>query len=148
MYARAKFTVEKHEKTLLVPTVAVADVSGKLGVFIPNGETANFHPVTTGIQHQDFTEIVTGLQEGQRIISTGASSLREGDRIALAGARAGGRGGRGGRRGGGAADANGAEGGQAPAGAAAAPNATQGNEPGIRFQGQRNGGAGRGARGQ
>ena len=49
---------------------------------------------------------------------------------------------------GGAADANGAEGGQAPAGAAAAPNATQGNEPGIRFQGQRNGGAGRRARGQ
>jgi len=145
MYARAKFTVEKHEKTLLVPTVAVADVSGKLGVFLPNGETANFHPVSIGIQHQDFTEIVAGLDEGQRIISTGASSLREGDRIALAGARGGGRG----RRGGGAAaDANGAEGGQAPAGAAA-PKATRGNEPGIKFQGPAGEGRrGRGGRGQ
>jgi RND family efflux transporter MFP subunit len=141
MYARAKFTVEKHEKTLLVPTVSVVDVSGKIGVFIPNGETANFHPVTPGIQHQDFTEVVAGLQEGQHIISTGAAALREGDRITLPGARAAGRGGRG-RRGGGAADASGSEGGQAPAGAAAAPNATQGNEPGIKFQGQREGGAG------
>jgi RND family efflux transporter MFP subunit len=138
MYARAKFTVEKHENTLLVPTVAVADVSGKIGVFIPTGETANFHPVTTGIQHQDFTEVVAGLQEGQKIISTGAAALREGDRIALAGAR-GGRG----RRGGGAADANGAEGGQAPKpGSPVVPNATRGNEPGIKFQGQRQGGTG------
>jgi RND family efflux transporter MFP subunit len=142
MYARAKFTVEKHENTLLVPTIAVVDVSGKIGVFIANGETATFHGVTTGIQHQDVTEVVGGLEEGQRIISTGAAALREGDRIALAGAR-GGRGGRG-RRGGGAADASGAEGGQVPSGATTppAPSASQGNEPGIKFQGQREGGAG------
>jgi RND family efflux transporter MFP subunit len=142
MYARAKFTVEKHENTLLVPTISVVDVSGKIGVFVPNGETATFHPVTTGIEHQDVTEVVAGLQEGQRIISTGAAALREGDRIALPGGR-GGRGGRG-RRGGGAAETNGAEGGQVPNGttAAPAPNASQGNEPGIKFQGQREGGAG------
>lgn len=121
MYARAKFTVEKHEKTLVVPTLAVVDVSGKIGVFIAGGanaETASFHQVATGIQHQDFTEVLTGLQEGQKIISTGAAALREGDRIVLAGAR----GGRAGRRGGGAADA----------GASAAPsNTSQGNQPNI-----------------
>lgn len=123
MYARAKFAVETHEKTLLVPTLSVVDVSGNIGVFLANGETANFHQVTTGIEHQDFTEILTGLQEGQKVISTGAAALREGDRIALGGAR-GGRGRRGGGAGApGAANAGGA------AGTAAPPNASQGNQP-------------------
>jgi RND family efflux transporter MFP subunit len=136
MYARAKFTVEKREKTLVVPTLAVVDVSGKIGVFVAGGansETATFHQVTTGIEHQDFTEVVTGLQEGQKIISTGAAALREGDRIVLAGARGGSRGGRGGRRGGGAADAGtgAAQSGQAPGAASAPPNANQGNQPNI-----------------
>ena len=132
MYARAKFTVEKHEKTLVVPTLAVVDVSGKIGVFIAGGanaETASFHQVATGIEHQDFTEIVTGLQEGQKIISTGAAALREGDRIVLAGAR----GGRGGRRGGGAADAGAgaAPSSQAPGAANAPSNANRANQPNM-----------------
>jgi RND family efflux transporter MFP subunit len=137
MYARATFTVEKHEKALIVPTISVVDVSGKIGVFIADGETARFHQVTTGIEHQDFTEVVEGLQEGQKVISTGAAALREGDRIALPGANArGGRGGRGGRRGGGGgSNAAGAPAGSAPAAdageAGAAPNASQGNVPNI-----------------
>ena len=144
MYARAKFTVEKHEKTLVVPTLAVVDVSGKIGVFIAGGanaETASFHQVTTGIEHQDFTEVVTGLQEGQKIISTGAAALREGDRIVLAGAR----GGRGGRRSGGAADAGAgaAPGSQAPGAGSAPANANQGNQPNITPP-QRGGGGRRG----
>jgi RND family efflux transporter MFP subunit len=114
MYARVKFTVERHEAALVVPTLAVVDVSGKLGVFLPSGEsndTATFHPITVGIEHQDFTEITSGLNQGDRVISTGAAALREGDRITLNGqngstqAGRGARGGRG-RRGGGVANAD------------------------------------------
>jgi len=106
MYARARFTVEKHDSTLVVPTLAVVDLQGKLGVWLPADEGDNpvFNPVTVGIEQQDFTELLTGVKEGQRIITTGAASLRPGDRIVLAGQRGGRAGGaaRGGRRGGGA----------------------------------------------
>ena len=70
------------------------------------GDNAVFQPVTIGIEQQEFTEIASGLKEGQQIISTGAAALRPGDRIVLAGQRGGGSGGRaagggrGGRRGG------------------------------------------------
>jgi RND family efflux transporter MFP subunit len=135
MYARATFTVEKHDHALVVPTMAVVDVSGKIGVFLPDGETARFHQVTVGIEHQDVTEVTEGVEEGQKVISTGAAALREGDRIALAGQRGGGaargagtgRGGRG-RRGGGAGTAGG------DAGATSPVDATQG-------QGGRRGGS-------
>jgi RND family efflux transporter MFP subunit len=101
MYARVRFTIERHENTLVVPTLSVVDLVGKIGVWLPDNDNVKFHPVTIGIEKQDFTEVVSGLDEGQRIISTGAAALRQGDRIALAGARTGGAGGRG-RRGGGA----------------------------------------------
>ena len=50
--------------------------------------------MTIGIEQQEFTEITTGVNEGQQIISTGAAALRPGDRIVMAGQRGGG----GGRR--------------------------------------------------
>ena len=112
MYARARFTVEQHDNTLVVPTLAVVDLQGKIGVWVPADEGDNpvFNPVTTGIEQQDFTEITNGVKDGQRIITTGAAALRPGDRIVLAGQRGGGNraggGTRGGRRGGGAPAVN------------------------------------------
>jgi RND family efflux transporter MFP subunit len=116
MYARARFTVEQHKNTLVVPTPAIVDVQGKLGVWVAEGETPVFNPVVVGIEEQDFTEAVSGLKEGQRVISAGAAALRTGDKIAMAGARGGGRGARGSAP---------AAGGQAPA-----TNASQAQQPG------------------
>ena len=78
MYARARFTVEKHDNTLVVPTNAVVDLQGKIGVLLPadEGDTPVFTPVTIGIEQQDFTEVTSGVNEGQRIITTGAAALR------------------------------------------------------------------------
>jgi len=91
MYARARFTVEQHDNALVVPTPAIVDLQGKLGVWLPEGEGTVFNPVTIGIEGEEFTEVATGLKEGQRIISTGAAALRPGDKIAMAGQRGGGR---------------------------------------------------------
>jgi HlyD family secretion protein len=105
MYARVRFTVEKHENALVVPTLSVVDLQGKLGVWVPGeGDQPSFQPVTIGIEQQEFTELTSGVTEGQKIISTGAAALRDGDRIVLPGQGAGGAGGRAagrGRRGGG-----------------------------------------------
>jgi HlyD family secretion protein len=124
MYARVRFTVEKHENALVVPTMAVVDIQGKLGVWVPGeGDQPSFQPVTIGIEQQEFTELTSGVTEGQKVISTGAAALREGDRIVLPGQRAGGAGGRaaGGNRGGGRR--GGAQGGQTGV------NANRGQQP-------------------
>jgi HlyD family secretion protein len=121
MYARVVFTVEKHDNALVVPTAAVVDLQGKMGVWVPGeGDQPSFQPVTIGIEGQEFTELTTGVTEGQKIISTGAAGLRAGDRIVLAGQRAGGGGRAGGRRGGGAA--------------ADGVNANRGQQPGNQGQ--------------
>jgi RND family efflux transporter MFP subunit len=46
--------------------------------------TAKFLPVQTGIRDGEHIEIVAGLQDGARVITTGAGALKDGDRIVAA----------------------------------------------------------------
>ena len=114
MYARVTFTVEEKQNTLVVPANAIVDLNGKKGVFLPDeGDVAKFRPITIGMVDARHVEVSEGLAEGVRVVTTGATALREGDRIVLlgqerpnggqgapVGASGGGGAGRGARRGG------------------------------------------------
>jgi RND family efflux transporter MFP subunit len=109
MYARVQLTVDSRANALTVPRNAVIDLDGRTGVFIaasaPAGTsgdaagqaatpmTAKFVPVEIGIRDGEQIEVRSGVQDGARVITTGAGALRDGDRITAAGER--GRGGRG-----------------------------------------------------
>ena len=103
MYAKVHFTVEQHSKALVVPSNALVDYNGQRGVFISDqGHIAKFQAVKTGIEQRDFIEVASGLNDGDRVVTTGAAALRDGDQILLPGQAPGGRGvGPGGRFGGG-----------------------------------------------
>jgi HlyD family secretion protein len=128
MYAKVNFTVDKREKTLVVPAKAVVDVGGSRGVFLPNkgeqGDVANFRKIEVGLSDSEHIEVASGLSEGDKIVTTGAAALREGDRIVLAGAEDGATGGRGGRGPGGRGNARGRSG---QAGDGGRPPAAAGN---------------------
>jgi HlyD family secretion protein len=95
MYARVGITVDAKKEALVVPINAVIDLGGRRGVFQPLPDnTAAFHSVQVGVETSDLVEITSGLQEGDRVITTGAAGLRGGDRILLPGG-GGGRGRRG-----------------------------------------------------
>lgn len=99
MYARVDLTIDSRENAMTVPSNAVVDVEGKTGVFVagsapqpasnpPAAEgtggqplTARFQPVETGIRDGQQVEIRAGLAENARVITTGATALRDGDRI-------------------------------------------------------------------
>jgi hypothetical protein len=97
MYARVSIITNTKKDALVVPTNAVADLGGRRGVFIPQPDnTAIFRTIQLGSEQGDVIEIADGLNEGDRIITTGATALRDGDRIVLSGQGRGGRGRRGG----------------------------------------------------
>jgi hypothetical protein len=90
---------ESHANALVVPTNALVDANGTRGVYLALNNVASFHAVKVGIEGNERTEILDGVAEGDRVVTTGAAGLRNGDPIVLAGGGAGGRGGRGGRAG-------------------------------------------------
>jgi hypothetical protein len=88
-------------------------------VYTLEQDIAKFRPVETGFVDMDRVEVLSGLTDGQRVVTTGAVAVRDGDRVNVAGGREG-RGG--GRRGGG--EGGGRSGGSEPRGGAArAPSA-------------------------
>lgn len=121
MYARVRLTVAERQDALVVPRNALVDVEGKRGVYVHDEQNrkALFREVQVGLQDEQRAEITTGLSERDKVITTGAAALRDGDTVLLPG-QGGGRpgGGPGGQGGPGAAGGR-----QRPAGsgAAAAP---------------------------
>ncbi|MEO1391660.1 MAG: efflux RND transporter periplasmic adaptor subunit [Cyanobacteria bacterium J06634_5] len=68
MTVDAVFRGEALAEALMVPTVAIATQDGQLGVQIPNSEGhAEFQPVIVGISQAGSTQIVQGLEAGDRI---------------------------------------------------------------------------------
>ena len=99
MYARISLTVEERKNILVAPKSAVIDFESKRGVWQPNADNrATFVPVSLGIEGPEHVEIVDGLKEGDRFVTTGAAAVRNNDQLIIAGEA--GRGGPGGGRGG------------------------------------------------
>ena len=108
MYARVNLTVNTRANALTVPRNAVVDIDGRPGVFIastasapagtggtrPAGRgpqtadqkvmTAKFQPVETGLRDGERIEITAGLNDGAQVVTTGATALKDGDRIVTA----------------------------------------------------------------
>jgi HlyD family secretion protein len=84
MYARVRLTVDRRPEALTVPRNALLDYEGQRGVFVVDQDVARFRPVTVGLQDADRAEILDGLAEGQRVVTTGALALRDGDRVLFA----------------------------------------------------------------
>jgi RND family efflux transporter MFP subunit len=88
MYARVRFVVDQRKMALTLPRNALVDVEGQRGVYLAQGDnTVKFQPVTTGLEEEDLVEIVSGLDEGTKVVTTGAGALRNGDRVVLAAGR-------------------------------------------------------------
>jgi RND family efflux transporter MFP subunit len=71
---------------LLVPLSAVVEAKdGKYGVFVVSdssaGEIARLHSIEIGAVSGTDISIVNGLQAGDRIITTGANLLKDGQRV-------------------------------------------------------------------
>ena len=100
MYSRVDLTIDSRQNAMTVPSNAVVEVQGKLGVFIASSAgpqpasnppaqgaaaapamTAKFQPVQVGIRQGEQVEITSGLSEGAQVVTTGATALKDGDRI-------------------------------------------------------------------
>jgi RND family efflux transporter MFP subunit len=91
MYARITLTIEERKNVLVAPKNAVIDFENRRGVWIPTDDArAKFVPVELGIEGTDTIEIVSGLQEGDRFVTTGAAAVRNNDQLVIAGAEGGG----------------------------------------------------------
>jgi multidrug efflux system membrane fusion protein len=119
-FVNVRMVVDTHRNVITVPTAAVQlGAQGSVVYVVREDNTVEVRNVKTGAAEGGSTEITSGLQQGERVITDGVDRIREGSKVEVVqpGAPAGGAHG-GGNRGQGKGNAPGSEGpgGTTPAG--------------------------------
>jgi multidrug efflux pump subunit AcrA (membrane-fusion protein) len=68
MTTNTTITVAKREKVLAIPNQAVRREDGDRVVFVQDGERLARRPVKTGWKDKTYTEVLSGLKEGERVV--------------------------------------------------------------------------------
>jgi membrane fusion protein (multidrug efflux system) len=75
---RATFALDRRDNALLVPSRAVSGPAGARAVFLVSGGVIARRPVRVGDDVGGSTEVLEGLVEGDSVIVSGTTQLREG----------------------------------------------------------------------
>lgn len=85
MYAQARIVVGRHDGVLTVPPSAVAkDDDGGAAVYVVSDGVAQRVAVKLGLESSEAVEILSGVNEGQQVLTSGVHGLGEKARIGKA----------------------------------------------------------------
>ncbi|WP_286238826.1 efflux RND transporter periplasmic adaptor subunit [Neptuniibacter halophilus] len=84
-FARVRFSVESRQ-SLLVPYASLRSQDGQTILYVrhPDG-TVGIAEVSTGLRYADAIEVLSGLNEGQQVITRGFTNLRPGQSVQISG---------------------------------------------------------------
>jgi HlyD family secretion protein len=84
MFARVSIEARKPKPSLAINRSALLTRGSLQGVFLLDEElTTRFVPITVGRIQGDFVEVLEGLDEGTRVVTSGAQKLNEGDKVKI-----------------------------------------------------------------
>jgi RND family efflux transporter MFP subunit len=81
LFAQARIAAEQHKDALVVPASAVTRDTEGPAVYVLNGDTAERTPVKLGIETPDAVEILSGVTEGQTVLTSNIHGLGDKARI-------------------------------------------------------------------
>ncbi len=74
---------EQHTGVVLIPGSALVREAEETGVFIANGDKAQWRPVHIGLTDGTYTEILSGVRPGEIVIVDGQAGLPDGATISI-----------------------------------------------------------------
>ncbi len=83
MFADVTFHTDMSENTIVVPTEAVLTRGETQYVFVVENNTAKYVEVTTGLTGNGVTEVLSGLEAGQLLVTVGQAYLNDGDPVRI-----------------------------------------------------------------
>jgi membrane fusion protein (multidrug efflux system) len=81
MFGRIGVIYDVHEDALQIPRSAVIEDQGVASVFVVEDDHAVRRTVETGYGYKGMVEIVSGLQDGEQVITVGQAGLKQDSRV-------------------------------------------------------------------
>jgi HlyD family secretion protein len=83
MFARGLVLVERHMNAIVIPNEALLGSPGAQNVYVVVAGKAQNRKVKTGLQNATSTEIVTGLNAGEQVVTAGQQGLKTGQAVSV-----------------------------------------------------------------
>ena len=83
MFGRIRVQYDQRTDALLVPKSALVEEDDAVSVFVVDDSVALQRTVTTGYSSGDRIEIQEGLAEGDRVVLSGQTALRDSARVEI-----------------------------------------------------------------
>lgn len=83
VFAKVKIVLGKNEKAILIPTIVVQPQGRRKQVYLYKGGKSEPVDITTGIRDSARVQVLTGLNAGDTVITTGLLFLRPGGEVKL-----------------------------------------------------------------
>ena len=81
MFGRVQIIYDTHQNTQLVPKEAIIEEDDRVSVFIVQDTIAVRVNINKGFTDAEYVEILSGVQEGDQIITAGQGSLRDSSKV-------------------------------------------------------------------
>lgn len=81
MFGRFLIAYEQHPDALVIPVSALVEEDDETVVYVVEDGSAIRRVIRTGIRAGENVEVLSGLEEHERIVVTGQGSLRDGSRV-------------------------------------------------------------------
>ena len=85
MFVKAEIVTESHKDAVLVPRALILTRRNRKVVFVEENARAQMRELETGLEDQEHVEIVRGLEEGERLITSNYETLRSRARVQVTG---------------------------------------------------------------
>ncbi|TET46370.1 efflux RND transporter periplasmic adaptor subunit, partial [Candidatus Aerophobetes bacterium] len=82
MFPRIRLLVQR-DNTLLIPEEAVMEREGEKQVFVVRDARAHLQRISTGLENDNLVEVLSGLKEGEAVVISGQSNLKDGDKVVV-----------------------------------------------------------------
>jgi multidrug efflux system membrane fusion protein len=81
-FVNVRMVIETHKGVVLVPAAAIQRAAqGTIVYVVRDDNTVTVRPVKVGASEGEVTEVVSGVQAGERVVTDGVDRLREGAKV-------------------------------------------------------------------
>lgn len=82
-YLNAEVNMSKPEPVLMIPRDAIVSSVKDPSVYVIRDSKAGLTKIVTGQDYESFVEVISGLKEGDQIVTNGQINLSDGNRVAV-----------------------------------------------------------------
>ncbi|MBC7657447.1 MAG: efflux RND transporter periplasmic adaptor subunit [Frankiaceae bacterium] len=81
MFGRIEVVYDQRQDALTVPRIALLEDEGEPALYIVRGKTAKRTPVKVGYSNGELAEILSGVKEGDLVVTAGKVAIRDGTEV-------------------------------------------------------------------